>query len=301
MARMLVARARVHIGCAGGSRRRDGRCAGGGSEEARIVRSADADGRPPGSIGGEAVLLERWQTYWSWLFYGLLVVSTGVAVAEVDGDRRRVAVVVLAAGLAVWYRQAVAGGARPARGTGSSALLSLAVGAARLAERVDWSEEQVSEELARWPGVYRDEAGRVIGYAGLTVVEMGAHRLHVDGRDLSTWCAYDTLFLPELLGATVRVTSRCPVTDRRISLTVGPESVGELEPPDAVVSLLVPDRPFGDDVIRSFCHFVHFFASPEAAERWTAEHEGTFAIPVADAFKVGRMLNQARVGAALAR
>ena len=43
------------------------------------------------------MLLERWQRYWSWLFYGLLVVSTGVAVIDVDGDRRAVIVALAAA------------------------------------------------------------------------------------------------------------------------------------------------------------------------------------------------------------
>ena len=72
------------------------------------------------------MLLERWQTYWSWFFYGLLLVAAGVAVAEVEGDDRRVAIVLLAAGLAVWYRQVVI----HERRTGRRALLSLAVAAA---------------------------------------------------------------------------------------------------------------------------------------------------------------------------
>ena len=33
---------------------------------------------------GPIVLLERWHTYWAWLFYGLLVAATGLAAADVD-------------------------------------------------------------------------------------------------------------------------------------------------------------------------------------------------------------------------
>src|ERR671936_698415 len=58
------------------------------------------------------------------------------------------------------------------------------VSPARLAERVGWTEARVFQELHRWPGVYWDDTGRVIGYAGLTVVDMGTHRLHMDGREL---------------------------------------------------------------------------------------------------------------------
>jgi hypothetical protein len=53
-------------------------------------------------------------------------------------------------------------------------------------------------------------------------------------------------------------------------------------------------------VIRSFCRFVHFFASRDAAATWTAEHPGTFSIPVEDAFEIARLVNQARFGEALA-
>ncbi|MGH3093115.1 MAG: sensor histidine kinase [Gaiellaceae bacterium] len=77
----------------------------------------------------EAVLLERWQTYWNWLFYGLLAVSTGVAAADVGGVGRRVAIVGLATGLAVWYWRAVAREGRFRLGAGS-ALPSLLVAAA---------------------------------------------------------------------------------------------------------------------------------------------------------------------------
>lgn len=161
-------------------------------------------------------------------------------------------------------------------------------------------EAQVVDELDRWPGVFRNEQGQVIGYAGLTVIEMGHHRIHVNGRVLSTWCAYDTLFLPELLGAKVHVTSRSPDSDQGISLTVGPDGVSDLHPDETVVSFLVPDAPFDGNVIQSFCHFVHFFPSDKEAARWTAGHERTFVLSVEDAFRLGRLTNQARFGDALA-
>jgi hypothetical protein len=45
------------------------------------------------------------------------------------------------------------------------------------------------------------------------------------------------------------------------------------------VSFLTPDQGFDADVIQSFCHFVHFFASREAGETWTAEHPGDVPAP----------------------
>ena len=123
---------------------------------------------------------------------------------------------------------------------------------------------------------------------------------HVEGRVLSAWCTWDTLFLPELLAETVRVTSRCPATGQPISLMVGPDGLRDLHPAEAVVSFLVPESGFDTGVIQSFCHFVHFFASAEAGRPWTTEHEGTFLLSVDDAFELGRLTNRAAFGTALA-
>jgi alkylmercury lyase len=125
------------------------------------------------------------------------------------------------------------------------------------------------------------------------------HRLEVDGRELFAWCAWDTLFLPGVLGATARVRSRCPTTGETISLVVSPERVVETSHPDAVVSFLLPDRDFDADVIQSFCHFVHLFASPEAGHAWTAEHPGTFLLSLEEAFELGRLVNALNFPSAL--
>ena len=75
------------------------------------------------------MLLERWQRYWSWLFYGVLLVATAIAVADVDSDGRRGVIVVLVLALALLYRQAAARSGGIARG-GAPALVTSAVGAA---------------------------------------------------------------------------------------------------------------------------------------------------------------------------
>ena len=157
----------------------------------------------------------------------------------------------------------------------------------------------VRDSLERWPAVFRDEYGSVVGFMGLSVVEFGEHRIDIDGRRLTAWCAWDTLFLPELLGRSVEVTSRCPVTGEAISLTVTAGGPSGVRPDGAVLSFLAPDRPFDVDVMQSFCHFVHFFAFQRAAEEWTVEHPGTFALPIEQGFRLGRLTNEAALGRAL--
>jgi alkylmercury lyase len=158
----------------------------------------------------------------------------------------------------------------------------------RLAAALDIPTSEAAESIAGLPSVYRDEGERVIGFGGLSVAEM-PHRLRADGRDLYTWCAWDTLFLPIVLGEQVGVESTCPTSRRPITLTVSPEGVSDVHPSETVISFLLPgEEGFSGDVIRSFCHFVHFFASEEAARTWTAEHEGTFELSIDEGFELGR-------------
>lgn len=163
---------------------------------------------------------------------------------------------------------------------------------AAIAARAHVPIERVQELLASWPGVFLDDDRRVVGFWGLAIHELSpTHRLALDGRELFAWCAWDTLFLAGILGASLDVQSLCPTTGETISLVVAPSGVVETSHPDAVVSFLLPGRDFDVDVIQSFCHFVYFFASAEAGETWTEQHPGTFLFSLEDAFDLGRRVN----------
>jgi hypothetical protein len=74
-------------------------------------------------------VLNRWQTYWSLLFFVLLAASTGVAVADLASDAGRAATLGLAAALALWYWHEVMRTGRAVSGR-AAALPSLAAAAA---------------------------------------------------------------------------------------------------------------------------------------------------------------------------
>ncbi len=151
---------------------------------------------------------------------------------------------------------------------------------------------EVEATLSSWPGVYRDDKGRVVGFWGQAIERLDPeYRFVTGGKTTYAWCALDTLFIPPLLGGTVRVEAADPVTGDPVSLVVDGDGAHDVQPAGAVVSMVVPDGPFGYDVIESFCHRVLFFASRESGERWTAEHEGTMLLSVPEAFEVGQGLN----------
>jgi alkylmercury lyase len=173
------------------------------------------------------------------------------------------------------------------------------VSPASLADPVEMPAEMVVRQLQSWPGVYYDGEQRIVGFWGLTIAPM-PHRLRVDGRELYAWCAWDTLFLPALLGVTTEVESACRATGAPVRLTVTPHGVGSAEPAGLSVSFLLPEaEAMNANVITSFCHHVHFFRSSEAAQPWLDERPDTFLLSLADADEVGRRVNKARYGTAL--
>ena len=170
----------------------------------------------------------------------------------------------------------------------------------RLAQAAEVASETVAHALGKWPGVYRNDAGEVIGFWGLTLSEMPPHAFHVDGRRLWTWCAWDSLFIPAVLNKTARVDSICATTGEPVQATVGPNGVEQVSPAGAVISFLRPKGKFDHDVILSFCHHVLFFSSPQAGEQWIADRQDVFLLSLEQGFELGRRGVQAKYADALA-
>jgi len=163
-----------------------------------------------------------------------------------------------------------------------------------LAAGLAMPRKEVARRLAAWPGLSYDGERRVIGYWGLTI-RPTTHRLHVDGRELYAWCAWDTLFLPALLGRTAEVSSVCRGSGESVRLTVNSRKVDSAAPEGLAVSFLVPDADaVRTDVITGFCHYVHFFSSADAARPWLAQHSEAFVLSLDEAYEIGRRSTRAR-------
>ena len=152
--------------------------------------------------------------------------------------------------------------------------------------------------------VYPDGEGRVLGFGGLAVARMH-HRFEVGGRILWTWCAWDSLFIPEILGREARVTSPDPENREIVRLVVAPDRVESAVPTDAVVSFIRPEEQAFDtsaaNVMAKFCHFIFFFSSRQSGERWVAKHPATFLYSLDDAFALAKRFNARNFGPELAR
>lgn len=143
--------------------------------------------------------------------------------------------------------------------------------------------------LAKVPDTEYDEQYRIVGQ-GLTL-RPTPHRFTVDGQELYTWCALDTVIFPLLLDREGHVESVSAASGEPVRLTAGPDGVRDVEPATAVVSLVAPDDM--TEVRSAFCNQVHFFTSTEDAGSWLEAHPDGEALPVHDAFAFGARLTTA--------
>ena len=179
------------------------------------------------------------------------------------------------------------------------------VAPSRLAQALGVATSEVAELLNRpnlKPLTYADQQGQIIGFGGLAIRAM-PHRFIVDGRTLYTWCAWDSLFIPGILGRKAEVESPAPKSGALIRLTVAPNGVQHLEPQSAVMSFLLPSaETFQADALKamaSFCHFIFFFPNLESAATWTASRPDTSVLSISEAFELGRRMVATRYGSAL--
>lgn len=152
--------------------------------------------------------------------------------------------------------------------------------------------------------VYADENGLIQGFGGLAVAPMH-HRFRVESRELWTWCAWDGLFIPEILGSPAIIESQDPETGSIVRLAVSLSALEKADSEDAVVSFVLPEsdgfQGESVNVMAKFCHFIFLFESRDSGERWTRRHSGTFLYSLEDAFQLGRWLNARNFGDELRR
>lgn len=164
----------------------------------------------------------------------------------------------------------------------------------RLAVRLGLDGTAVRSLLGRLPpSTYQyDEPGRIIGFGGLSQSPT-RHRFTVGGRGLYTWCAFDGLFLPQLLDSPARITTACPVTRADIRLTVTPEGVEKADPMGVVMSFVMPETAgYRADLRGTFCRYVNFFASDQAGATWLTGNPGAVILSLAEAYALGRIRNE---------
>lgn len=147
----------------------------------------------------------------------------------------------------------------------------------------------IANAVNEWPGVFLNDDGAVIGFWGLAIDPVSPHEFVVEGKTLYAWCAWDTLFMPSLIGKTCRVISKCKQTGDPICLEVSPAGVEYGSPQTIHLSFVLPDAvELNKDVVANFCHVVHFFRDRSTAEAWVRNQQGVFVLDLHDSEAAAR-------------
>ncbi len=140
----------------------------------------------------------------------------------------------------------------------------------------------------------RDKEGNVVGFVGLSQ-DKHPHQFQVNYQSLSTWCAWDSLFLPVMLNQTAEVVSTCPATKEEIRLTITPKKVETYKPAEAVISMVKPEPTKSgpesvEEIWMVFCHQVHFFSSSQAASEWfSGKNLKENILSIEEGYELGRL------------
>lgn len=136
-------------------------------------------------------------------------------------------------------------------------------------------------------GAELNDKGELIGVA-LTLTPT-SHHFRVDGVKLYGWCALDTMFLPAYIGKTAQVSSTCPITKKPISMTITPTAVENIQPQEAVLSIMTATG-CSAGIEGTFCSQVNFFASPEGAQEWIGERSDFSILSVSDSYQLAQAI-----------
>lgn len=169
----------------------------------------------------------------------------------------------------------------------------------RLAKAAGTGIDETARTLSAWPGVYYDDGGSIIGFWGLAIEPM-PHRLNVDGRTLYTWCAWDGLFIPEILGVAANFVTQCPVSQAEIAIDLDSRGGYETQTPDVVMSFLRPEKGmFDGDIIGQFCHYVYLFEDRQTAQPWLESNPAAILLDLPQAVELSRLKNELQFGSQL--
>lgn len=140
----------------------------------------------------------------------------------------------------------------------------------------------------------QDDQGNIVGIFGLSQREH-PHKFILGRKTFSTWCAWDGLFLPPMLGLPAQIESVCPQSQAQVRVKLTPRGVESCEPTGTVLSIVEADsasKGFScvEEVWAAFCCDGRFFSSESTARQWFSNRERQATILTVDeGFELGRL------------
>jgi alkylmercury lyase len=181
----------------------------------------------------------------------------------------------------------------------------LALGAPVARERLGMGcglpKRRIDQLLLEFPATNLgfDEHGQVVAFGGLSVVPTH-HRFEPEEAEhytsgLYTWCVFDALFLPEILGKPATLVTHCPSSGIEIRVNLAPGRVRSASPSDCVMSIVGPDSDACcSDLRKAFCDHVNLFKDEQTFIAWSQAHQDVGSVTLQEAQLFARRRNALR-------
>jgi len=164
----------------------------------------------------------------------------------------------------------------------------------QLADYLQWVLKDVQNIMADWQGIQTNEDRQIIAFMGLTT-QKTAHSFQVNDHTLYTWCAWDSLFIPQLLAMPARIRSISPTDGTPIEIDIEGYEVDNLSSQQIHVSFKMPGHQYSSaEIVQQFCCNIHFFTDESSANGWLKEHPGTGLMTLQAALELGKAFNESR-------
>ncbi len=164
-----------------------------------------------------------------------------------------------------------------------------------LVEDKEISLEEAKEFLDNSGGVFYNDDGDIVGFWGIALPKM-PHKIITEKQTIYGWCAWDALFIPQLLGESATIESLSP-TKEIIKLKISEQGDLLEGSENIMVSFLEPDAgKMMENVVANFCHYIFLFKDKSSGEEWVKQHEGTFLLPLQDVITLSKVKNQRQFG-----
>ena len=136
-----------------------------------------------------------------------------------------------------------------------------------------------------------DDDGHIVGFVGLSLAPT-AHRFETTERSLYTWCVFDALFLPSLIGQAATLHTTCPNSHTDIEIKVTSSTVAAIAPDSPVMSLTKTDtKSCCKDLRGAFCDQVNIFADQAAFDEWRLDRSDAISVSLSQAFSLAQQRN----------
>ena len=159
-----------------------------------------------------------------------------------------------------------------------------------------FSQEQLGQLLKKLPAtaLELDARGAVVGFGGLSL-RPTRHQLITGEVELHTWCVFDALFLPEILGKPAILVTHCPSSGAELTVELSPGGVRAARPKDSVMSIVGPDRQACCDNLRkAFCDKVNLFQDEPTFTAWSRGRKDMGCVTLEEAQLFARQRNALR-------